>query len=162
MNRRLLLLGALALVLTVCACSDDDPVTPQDQDQVTAEDVLEYGMIPELIGRLPVLTPLMPLDVEAMVKILTEPKNAIIKQYEKLFEMDGITLSWDDKVLDYIVQKAVEFKLGARGLRSICEAIMMDAMFELPSKENATEMTIGIKYAREKLEKANLKRLKAA
>ncbi len=76
--------------------------------------------------------------------------------------MDGIKLSWDEKVLDYIVQKALEFKLGARGLRSICEAIMMDAMFELPSKENAEDMTIGIKYAREKLEKANLKRLRAA
>jgi ATP-dependent Clp protease ATP-binding subunit ClpX len=129
---------------------------------VAPQDLKSYGMIPEIIGRLPVLTYLNPLDERALRRILTEPKNAIIKQYEKLFDMDGIKLTWDEKVLKYIVQKAIEFKLGARGLRSICEAIMMDAMFELPSKENADEMTIGIKYAREKLEKANLKRLRAA
>jgi len=129
---------------------------------VAPMDLKSFGMIPEIIGRLPVLTFLNPLNDEALRRILTEPRNAIIKQYEKLFEMDGIKLNWDEKVLDYIVQKALEFKLGARGLRSICEAIMMDAMFELPSKENSEEITIGIKYAREKLEKANLKRLKAA
>ena len=129
---------------------------------VAPQDLKAFGMIPEIIGRLPVLTYLNPLDEKALRRILTEPRNAIIKQYEKLFDMDGIKLSWDDKVLDYIVQKAIEFKLGARGLRSICEAIMMDAMFELPSKEKASDMTIGIKYAREKLEKANLKRLRAA
>jgi len=129
---------------------------------VAPQDLKSFGMIPEIIGRLPVLTYLDPLSEEALRRILTEPKNAIIKQYEKLFEMDGIKLSWDKKVLDYIVQKALEFKLGARGLRSICEAIMMDAMFELPSKEDTSEMTVGIKYAREKLEKTNLKRLKAA
>jgi ATP-dependent Clp protease ATP-binding subunit ClpX len=129
---------------------------------VAPQDLKSFGMIPEIIGRLPVLSFLHPLDEKALRRILTEPRNAIIKQYEKLFEMDGIKLSWDEKVLDYIVQKAIEFKLGARGLRAICEAIMMDAMFELPSKENTEEMTIGIKYAREKLEKANLKRLKAA
>jgi len=129
---------------------------------VAPQDLKSFGMIPEIIGRLPVLTYLDPLDAKALRRILTEPRNAIIKQYEKLFEMDGIKLSWDEKVLDYIVQKALEFKLGARGLRSICEAIMMDAMFELPSKENPGDMTIGIKYAREKLEKTNLKRLKAA
>ncbi len=129
---------------------------------VAPQDLKSYGMIPEIIGRLPVLTYLNPLDEKALRRILTEPRNAIIKQYEKLFEMDGIKLTWDDKVLDYIVQKAIEFKLGARGLRSICEAIMMDAMFELPSKENPEELTIGIKYAREKLEKANVKRLRAA
>ena len=129
---------------------------------VAPQDLKSFGMIPEIIGRLPVLTYLNPLDEKALRRILTEPKNAIIKQYEKLFEMDGIKLTWDEKVLDYIVQKAIEFKLGARGLRSICEAIMMDAMFELPSKEEPGDMTIGIKYAREKLEKANLKRLKAA
>jgi ATP-dependent Clp protease ATP-binding subunit ClpX len=129
---------------------------------VAPQDLKSFGMIPEIIGRLPVLTYLNPLDEKALRRILTEPRNAIIKQYEKLFAMDGIKLSWDEKVLDYIVQKAVEFKLGARGLRSICEAIMIDAMFELPSKENTEEMTIGIKYAREKLEKANLKRLRAA
>jgi len=129
---------------------------------VAPQDLKAFGMIPEIIGRLPVLTYLNPLDEKALRRILTEPRNAIIKQYEKLFDMDGIKLAWDEKVLDYIVQKAIEFKLGARGLRSICEAIMMDAMFELPSKEDADEMTIGIKYAREKLEKANLKRLRAA
>jgi ATP-dependent Clp protease ATP-binding subunit ClpX len=129
---------------------------------VAPQDLKSFGMIPEIIGRLPVLTYLNPLNDKALRRILTEPRNAIIKQYEKLFEMDGIKLSWDEKVLDYIVQKALEFKLGARGLRSICEAIMMDAMFELPSKENPGDINIGIKYAREKLEKANLKRLKAA
>ncbi|MCK4993278.1 MAG: ATP-dependent Clp protease ATP-binding subunit ClpX [Bacteroidales bacterium] len=129
---------------------------------VAPQDLKAFGMIPEIIGRLPVLTYLDPLDKKALRRILTEPRNAIIKQYEKLFDMDGIKLTWDEKVLDYIVQKAIEFKLGARGLRSICEAIMMDAMFELPSKENPGDINIGIKYAREKLEKANLKRLKAA
>ena len=129
---------------------------------VAPQDLKSFGMIPEIIGRLPVLTYLHPLNEKALRRILTEPRNAIIKQYEKLFELDGIKLSWDEKVLDYIVQKAIEFKLGARGLRSICEAIMMDAMFELPSKENPGDINIGIKYAREKLEKANLKRLKAA
>jgi ATP-dependent Clp protease ATP-binding subunit ClpX len=129
---------------------------------VAPQDLKSFGMIPEIIGRLPVLTYLEPLNDKALRRILTEPRNALIKQYEKLFEMDGIKLAWDEKVLNYIVQKALEFKLGARGLRSICEVIMMDAMFELPSKENTNEITIGIKYAREKLEKANLKRLRAA
>jgi len=129
---------------------------------VAPQDLKSFGMIPEIIGRLPVLTYMSPLNEKALRRILTEPKNAIIKQYEKLFEMDGIKLTWDEKVLNYIVQKAVEFKLGARGLRSICEAIMMDAMFELPAKDNPGDINIGIKYAREKLEKANLKRLKAA
>jgi len=129
---------------------------------IAPQDLKSFGMIPEIIGRLPVLTYLSPLGEEALRRILIEPKNAIIKQYEKLFQMDGIKLTWDDKVLDYIVQKAIEFKLGARGLRSICEAIMIDAMFELPSKTETHEITIGLKYAREKLEKANLKRLKAA
>jgi ATP-dependent Clp protease ATP-binding subunit ClpX len=129
---------------------------------VAPQDLKSFGMIPEIIGRLPVLTYLNPLSEKALRRILTEPKNAIIKQYEKLFEMDGIKLTWDEKVLNYIVQKAIEFKLGARGLRSICEAIMMDAMFELPAKENPGDINIGIKYARQKLEKANLKRLRAA
>jgi len=129
---------------------------------VAPQDLKSFGMIPEIIGRLPVLTYLDPLDKKTLRRILTEPRNAIVKQYEKLFEMDDIKLSWDEKVLDYIVQKAIEFKLGARGLRSICEVIMMDAMFELPSKEDAGNINIGIKYAREKLEKANLKRLRAA
>jgi len=128
---------------------------------IAPQDLKSFGLIPEIIGRLPVLTYLEPLNEEALRRILTEPKNAITKQYEKLFEMDGIKLTWDKKVLDYIVEKAVEFKLGARGLRSICEAIMIDVMFEMQTGEE-NEVKIGIKYAREKLEKTNLKRLRAA
>ncbi len=128
---------------------------------IAPQDLKSFGLIPEIIGRLPVLTYLDPLNEEALKRILTEPKNAITKQYEKLFEMDGIRLTWDKKVLDYIVEKAVEFKLGARGLRSICEAIMIDVMFEMKAGED-NEVKIGIKYARERLEKINLKRLRAA
>jgi ATP-dependent Clp protease ATP-binding subunit ClpX len=126
---------------------------------IAPQDLKAFGMIPEIIGRLPILTYLNPLDREALRRILTEPKNAIIKQYEKLFQMDGITLFWDEQVLDYIVDKAIEFKLGARGLRSICEVIIIDAMFELPSKDEKT-VNIGLGYAKEKLEKANIQRLK--
>lgn len=126
---------------------------------IAPQDLKAFGLIPEIIGRLPILTYLSPLDRTALRRILTEPRNAIIRQYEKLFRMDGIELSWDEKVLDYIVDKAIEFKLGARGLRSICEVIIIDAMFELPSK-NETEITIGLGYAKEKLEKANIQRLK--
>ena len=118
-------------------------------------------MIPEIIGRLPILTYLEPLDAKALRQILTEPKNAITKQYVKLFAMDDITLTFEDEVLDYIVEKAIEFKLGARGLRSICELIMIDAMFELPSSRKKT-MTVTISYAKEKLQKADLSKLKAA
>lgn len=126
------------------------------------QDLKSYGMIPEIIGRLPVLTYLHPLDKKTLRQILTEPKNSIIKQYVKLFEMDGIKLSFKDQALDYIVDKAIEFKLGARGLRSICEAIMMDAMFELPSESNKPEMVVTKKYAEEKLYKQDIKRLKVA
>ena len=128
---------------------------------IAPQDLRAYGMIPEIIGRLPIVTHLLPLDRETLRRILIEPKNSLIKQYEKLFAYDNIALSFDDAVLDYVVDKALEFKLGARGLRSICEVIMIDAMFELPSK-NEKEMNIGVKYAREKLEKANISRLKAA
>jgi ATP-dependent Clp protease ATP-binding subunit ClpX len=128
---------------------------------IAPQDLKSFGLIPEIIGRLPVLTYLDPLNEEALRRILTEPKNAITKQYEKLFEMDGVTLTWDKKVLEYIVEKALEFKLGARGLRSICEAIMIDTMFEMGSSE-VTEVKIGLKYAKERLEKTNLKRLRAA
>ena len=128
---------------------------------IAPQDLKSFGLIPEIIGRLPVLTYLDPLNKEALKLILTEPKNAITKQYEKLFQMDGLKLSWDKKVLDYIVEKALEFKLGARGLRSICEAIMIDVMFEMKAGED-NEVKIGLKYAREKLEKVNLKRLRAA
>ncbi len=128
---------------------------------IAPQDLRAYGMIPEIIGRLPVVTYLQPLDRAALRRILTEPKNAIVKQYEKLFQMDGMNLTFDDEVLDYIVDKAIEFKLGARGLRSICEVIMMDAMFELPSKKEKN-IHINLNYAKTKLEKANIGRLKAA
>jgi ATP-dependent Clp protease ATP-binding subunit ClpX len=118
-------------------------------------------LIPEIVGRLPIVTYLSPLDKEILRRILTEPKDSIIKQYIKLFDMDKIKLHFDESVLDYIVEKAMEFKLGARGLRSICEAVMIDAMYELPSKE-IPEIDITVAYAKEKLEKANLGRLKAA
>ena len=102
---------------------------------VTPQDLKSFGLIPELVGRLPVLTSMRPLTREALRSILTEPRNAIVKQYERLFAMDGVTLRFDDEVLDYIVDKAVEYKLGARGLRSLCEAVMMDTMYELPSTD---------------------------
>jgi ATP-dependent Clp protease ATP-binding subunit ClpX len=128
---------------------------------IAPQDLRSYGLIPEIIGRLPVLTYLHPLDREALRDILTEPKNAIVKQYIKLFGMDNINLTFTDEALDYIVDKAVEFKLGARGLRSICEAIMLDAMFEMPSVE-VTELSITTDYARTKLEKIDMKVLKAS
>jgi ATP-dependent Clp protease ATP-binding subunit ClpX len=124
-------------------------------------DLKSFGLIPEIIGRLPVLTYLDPLDPDALRRILTEPKNAIIKQYSKLFKLDDIELSFSDEALDYIVQIAVEFKLGARGLRSICETIMVDAMFDLPSKNEKT-FTISEQFAREKIDKAGMALLKAS
>ncbi len=128
---------------------------------IAPQDLRSYGLIPEIIGRLPVLTHLNPLDKKALRDILTEPKNAIIKQYIKLFKMDNIELTFAEEVLEYIVDKAIEFRLGARGLRSICEAIMLDAMFEMPSVE-AEELTITTDYARLKLERIDLKVLKAS
>ncbi len=128
---------------------------------IAPQDLRAYGLIPEIIGRLPVITYLSPLDRKALRSILTEPKNAITKQYIRLFEYDSIKLEFGDDALDYIVDKAIEFKLGARGLRSICEAIMIDAMFDLPSGSNK-EILITVDYAHKKLEKANVKRLKAA
>ncbi|WP_299819173.1 ATP-dependent Clp protease ATP-binding subunit ClpX [uncultured Pontibacter sp.] len=129
---------------------------------ITAQDLKNFGLIPELIGRLPVTTHLNPLDKETLRLILLEPKNSIVKQYKRLFEMENISLSFDDGALDYIVEKAAEYKLGARGLRSICEGIMTDAMFELPSEEGAKELLITGDYAREKFEKSTLKQLKVA
>jgi len=128
---------------------------------IAPQDLRSYGLIPEIIGRLPVLTHLNPLDRDALRAILTEPKNALVKQYIKLFRMDNIELSFTEEVLEYIVDKAIEFKLGARGLRSICEAIMLDAMFEMPSVE-ANELEITVDYASHKLERINLKVLKAS
>ncbi len=128
---------------------------------IAPQDLKSFGLIPEIIGRLPVLTYLNPLDKEALRNILTEPKNSIIKQYIKLFEMDGIALTFDTEVLEYIVEKAVEYKLGARGLRSIVEEVMMEAMFEIPSKRiKSYEVTMD--YAKKQLDKAQLNKLESA
>lgn len=125
---------------------------------IAPQDLKSFGLIPEIIGRLPILTYLNPLDRTALRNILTEPKNSIIKQYIKLFEMDGVKLEFQPEVFDYIVDKAVEYKLGARGLRSIVETIVMDAMFEIPSHKVET-FVITLDYAKEQMNKANLSRL---
>ena len=127
--------------------------------QVQPHDLLKFGIIPELVGRLPVITTLNALDKGQLVRILTEPKNAIVKQYVRLFEMDGVKLAFDDEVLDYIVDRAIVYKLGARGLRSICEAVMMDTMFDIPSS-GCKEFRVTLPYAKEKIEKANFVELK--
>ena len=129
---------------------------------VSPADLKTFGLIPELIGRLPMITYLSPLDKETLRAILTEPKNALTKQYEKLFDMEGIKLSFSDDVLDYIVEKALDFKLGARGLRSICEAIMLDAMFEIPGNKKEKDFEITLSYAKEKLSKSSLNQLRVA
>ncbi len=129
---------------------------------VAPQDIRKFGLIPELVGRMPVLSFLNPLDKPALLRILTEPKNSIIKQYIKLFKIDGIKLGFDKAVLEYIVDKAIEYKLGARGLRSICEAIMTDAMFDLPSDSEAKEIYIDLEYAKGKLSRRNVERLKVA
>ena len=126
---------------------------------VTPQDLRSFGLIPEIIGRLPILTNLEPLDRAALRRILTEPKNAITKQYVKLFEMDGVKLKFNDDALDLIVDKAIEFKLGARGLRSLTESIMIDAMYEEPSS-GIKEFTVTKKYASDKLSKANFDAMK--
>lgn len=128
---------------------------------IAPQDLKSFGLIPEIIGRLPILTYLEPLDRSALRRILTEPKNSIIKQYKKLFKMDQIELIFEDQVLDYIVDKAIEFKLGARGLRSITETIIMDKMYEMPSKKEK-ELVISLEYAESKIEKTNINRLKIA
>ncbi len=128
---------------------------------VLPQDLRSFGLIPEIIGRLPVLTYLDPLDKEALCKILIEPKNSIVKQYIKLFKMDGISLTFTEESLDYIVDKAVEYKLGARGLRSIVEAVMMDTMFELPSKK-VKKYEVTAQYAQQQLDKAKLNKLETA
>ncbi|MGY6744026.1 MAG: ATP-dependent Clp protease ATP-binding subunit ClpX [Cecembia sp.] len=129
---------------------------------VTAQDLKSFGLIPELIGRLPVVTHLDPLDKAALKSILTEPKNALTKQYEKLMEMEGVKLAFDESAIDYIVEKALEYNLGARGLRSICEAIITDAMYELPSDDSVKELIIDAKYAREQFDKSKFKKLQVA
>ncbi|MCF8276589.1 MAG: ATP-dependent Clp protease ATP-binding subunit ClpX [Flavobacteriales bacterium] len=128
---------------------------------ISAQDIKNFGLIPELIGRLPVVTHLNPLDADALKRILTEPKNALVKQYKKLFKMDKVELEIEEGVLDYVVEKAIEFSLGARGLRSICEAILIDAMFELPSSDDK-HITVTVDYAREKLSNSTISKLKAA
>ena len=145
------------------AASRDTSVVDRENlmQYITPTDLKAFGMIPEIIGRLPILTYLDPLDRKALRQILTEPKNSIIKQYIKLFDMDGIKLTFSEEVYEYVVDKAIEFKLGARGLRSIVEAIMMDAMYRLPS-ENRKKMAVGLSYAKEQFEKMELSRLQRA
>ena len=125
---------------------------------ILPQDLKSFGLIPEIIGRLPVLTYLNPLDREALRSILVEPKNSIIKQYMKLFEMDGIKLSFDEDALDFIVDKATEYKLGARGLRSIVENVMMDAMFDVPSMK-VKKFNVTLDYTKKQLDKAHLQKL---
>ncbi len=139
------------------------PVEQENMLQfVSAQDLKSFGLIPELIGRLPVVSFLNPLDHAALRKILTEPKNALVKQYKKLFEMEDIEIEFKEGALDFIVEKAVEFKLGARGLRSICEAIINDAMFELPSDKNSDKLVINRAYAEEKFSRSHYSKLKVA
>ena len=128
---------------------------------VAPQDLKSFGLIPEIIGRLPILTSLKPLDREALRRILTEPKNSLIKQYTKLFALDGVTLTVPDEVLDFIVDKAVEFKIGARGLRAICETILMDKMYTVPST-GEKELVIDLDYAKERISHLNAARLKEA
>lgn len=129
---------------------------------VNAQDLRTFGLIPELLGRLPIVTYLNPLDKGALKLILTEPKNALIKQYKKLFEYENIKLHVEDAALDYMVDKAIEYKLGGRGLRAICEMILTDAMFDLPSQKEKEEFTLTLDYARQMLEHSKLDYLKAA
>ena len=143
----------------------------EDKNQVDRDNLLQYvqhsdlkayGLIPELLGRLPVLTYLDPLDKETLVRILTEPKNAIIKQYKELFKMEGIELHFTEEALAFIADKALEYKLGARGLRSICEAILTDAMYELPSQRDIKEFQVDLVYAENQLNKSKITNLKVA
>ncbi len=146
--------------------SDHENIADVDRDNllqfVSAQDLKTFGLIPELIGRLPVLSFLNPLDHDTLRKILTEPKNALVKQYKKLFEMESIELEFKEGALDFIVERAVDFKLGARGLRSICEAIINDAMFELPSDKTTDRLVINRAYAEEKFNKSHYSKLKVA
>ena len=145
--------------------SEHDEVIDSDNllQYIIPTDIKEFGLIPELIGRMPVLTYLEPLDKHALRRILTEPNNALVKQYTHLFSLDDIQLKFDAEVLDFIVEKALEFKLGARGLRSICEAILTDAMFELPSsKSDEKEFKVTLSYAKSKFDKSKMSKLKIA
>jgi ATP-dependent Clp protease ATP-binding subunit ClpX len=148
--------------------TNPDSLSPADVDKdnllqfVSAQDLKSFGLIPELIGRLPVLSYLNPLDHSALRKILTDPKNALVKQYKKLFEMENIEVEFKEGALDFIVEKAADFKLGARGLRSICEAIINDAMFEMPSDKTTDKLVITRAYAEEKFNKSHYSKLKVA
>jgi len=128
---------------------------------IAPADLKKFGLIPEIVGRLPIVTHLDPLDKAALRRILVEPKNAIIRQFGKLFEMDGIKLEFEDEALDFVVEKAIEFKLGARGLRSIIEAILSDAMFEMPSDKKAKQLIVSKQYAEEKLNRSGMAKLHA-
>ncbi|GAB6279675.1 MAG: ATP-dependent Clp protease ATP-binding subunit ClpX [Lentimicrobium sp.] len=143
-----------------------EPFTEIEKDNllqyVSPPDLRAYGLIPELTGRFPVVCHLSPLDANSLKRILIEPKNALVKQYKKIFELDNIHLSFDDEVLDFVVQKSIEFKLGARGLRSIMESILKDLMFEAPSGNLSTHLNITLDYAKEKFESSNISRLKVA
>jgi len=143
----------------------------KDQDQLDKENILQYitqkdiksfGLIPELIGRVPVLTYLNPLDLPTLKRILGEPKNALVKQYQKLFEIEDVKLTFTDEAISHIAEKALEFQLGARGLRSICEMVMTDAMYDVPSDKSITELVIDVDYIEEKLSRSKLQKLKAA
>ena len=143
--------------------SDDEKVDTENLLQyIIPTDIKEFGLIPELIGRMPVLTYLDPLDESALRRILTEPKNALIKQYNHLFSLDGVDLKFDSEVLDFIVEKAIEFKLGARGLRSICEAILNDAMYEIPSNPETKKYRVTLDYAKSKFGSSKMAKLKIA
>ncbi len=127
---------------------------------VNAQDLKSFGLIPELLGRLPVITYLNPLNKSTLLSILTQPKNALVKQYDKLFKMEGIDITFSDEALEYIVEQAMQYKLGARGLRSICEAIITDAMFELPSQTEIKEFVVTLEYARDKFERTTFHQMK--
>jgi ATP-dependent Clp protease ATP-binding subunit ClpX len=149
-------------VIGYSAAKETDRIERENLLQyVSPQDLKSFGMIPEIIGRLPVLAYLDPLDRHVLRSILTEPKNSIIKQYKKLFDLDGIGLDFEEEALEYIVDKAIEFKLGARGLRSICESIMNDAMFDMPSQEHK-HLQITKEYAEKMLDKSSIQRLKAS
>ncbi|MEY3845526.1 MAG: hypothetical protein RL293_1948 [Bacteroidota bacterium] len=148
---------------TIGFSSDTEETIEKDSllKYISPSDVRSFGLIPELIGRFPVLTYLEPLSDADLKRILTEPKNALIKQYKRLFELDGVKLSIDNEVLDFMVKKANEFQLGARGLRSICEAILTDAMFDIPSS-NVKTLDVTLQYAEEKFSKSKIASLKVA
>ena len=129
---------------------------------ISPVDLKSYGMIPELVGRLPIVTFMHALDRATLRRILTEPKNSLVRQYIKLFEMDNIKLSFDDEALDFFVEKSIDFKLGARGLRSILEGIMNDAMFELPGKSGVRNLRVTRLFAEEKFSKTSMSRLRVA